>query len=690
MLKKLNRTDILIHSLTKLFSLYFLMLFIMFLFRVFFTFYFGEGKVLSKHFGEVVRAFLLGARYDTIIISYLLVPLFFAFTVGAIIKSKRLIKLLLFFGHKWFYLTSLGVIFLLICDMSFYSYFQDHMNILFFGLFEDDTIAVIVSLRKNYPLEIALLAIALFFAFWYWFTRRGFRKMFIKPSITNGNIFSFSFIFLLGLILLAGGVRGTFSALPLSPKYTEISKRHFINQIALNGIVTIQRAFKIRNEFSSGKNSVARMMGYRNNDVHRAYSDFLGFDVSSTDKAQLDQLLIRKTATNPLLDERKPHVVLFIMESFGKFWLKFHSPDLNLLGELEKHLKEDFSFDRFVSADNGTIGSLLTIITNIPNRPQSRFLSESKYLNLKLPTTAHIPYQNRGYETNFIYGGKLGWRDIGKYFSRQGFHNVEGEEHIKDSLKLEGEYGNEWGLYDEHLFDYVYKKLDNSMRPQFIIVMTTTNHPPYEVPKNYRVKPLNVGGELKTRIVREESLIQDRLLSYQYSNDKLGQFLSRIKASPLSDKTIVSFTGDHNFWGFINYQEEESFSKFRVPFYLYIPRDLAPQNYDAKKLGGHQDIMTTLYNISLSQTSYLSFGRNMFSNEDSFAINSAIQASEHGALFQDNFYSFRNRSELISTEAVAGDPELQIFYRSTMALTDFFLEEYLSKEKEEAVLPLAP
>lgn len=690
MLKKLNRTDILIHSITKLFSLYFLMLFIMFLFRVFFTFYFGEAKILSKHLREVVSAFVLGARYDTIIISYLLVPLFLAFTIGAIIKSKRLIKLLVFFGHKWFYLTSLGVIFLLVCDMSFYSYFQDHMNILFFGLFEDDTIAVIISLRKNYPLEIGLLGIALFFVFWYWFTRRSFRKTFFKSSIANGNIFSFSLIFLLALTLLFGGIRGTYSDLPLSPKYTEVSKRHFINQIALNGIVTIQRAFKIRNEFSAGTNSVAKMMGYGDEGVYKAYSDFLGFDVSATNRTQLDQLLMRKTALNPLLDERKPHVVLFIMESFGKYWLRFQSEDLDLLGELEKHLKEDFSFERFVSADNGTIGSLLTITTNIPNRPQSRFLSESKYLNLKLPTSAHIPYLNRGYETSFIYGGKLGWRDIGKYFSRQGFHNVEGEEHIKESLQLEGVYGNEWGLFDEYLFDYVYKKLDNSMRPQFVIVMTTTNHPPYEVPKNYRSKPLNVVGDLKNRIVREESLIHDRLLSYQYSNEKLGQFISRIKASTLSDKTIISFTGDHNFWGFINYNEEETFSKFRVPFYLYIPQDLAPKEYDSQKLGGHQDIMTTLYNVSLSQTSYQSFGQNMFSTENSFAINSGIIASENGAFFQENFYSFQGRSDLISTETVAGDPELQIFYRSVMALADFFLEDSLTKEKEEASLPLSP
>src|SRR5690606_5083239 len=112
--------------------------------------------------------------------------------------------------------------------------------------------------------------------------------------------------------------------------------------------------------------------------------------------------------------------------------------------------------------------------------------------------------------------------------------------------------------------------------------------------------------------------------------------------------------------GFINYNEEETFSKFRVPFYLYIPQDLAPKEYDSQKLGGHQDIMTTLYNVSLSQTSYQSFGQNMFSTENSFAINSGIIASENGAFFQENFYSFQGRSDLISTETVAGDPELQI------------------------------
>src|SRR5690606_37280684 len=136
MFNKLTRTDVMIYSVVKLVLFYFLMLLVMGAFRAFFTFYFGANGLWAEYSNDLVRAFILGLRYDTVVISYLIAPIFLLLSFAALIKSRILMSISLFLSHKWAYLFSLMIILLLISDMAFYTYFQDHLNILFFGLFE--------------------------------------------------------------------------------------------------------------------------------------------------------------------------------------------------------------------------------------------------------------------------------------------------------------------------------------------------------------------------------------------------------------------------------------------------------------------------------------------------------------------------------------------------------------------------
>ena len=41
------------------------------------------------------------------------------------------------------------------------------------------------------------------------------------------------------------------------------------------------------------------------------------------------------------------------------------------------------------------------------------------------------------YNTSFIYGGDLTWRDLGNFINHQGYNNTEGKQHIFNSLKVE-------------------------------------------------------------------------------------------------------------------------------------------------------------------------------------------------------------------------------------------------------------
>jgi phosphoglycerol transferase MdoB-like AlkP superfamily enzyme len=678
----LTRMDLFYYGLSRLLKMYFFFMIIMFLFRLIFTLYFSESSVYQEFMGDLVYAFYMGARYDTMVASYLLALPYVLFSVTAMMGSRMLMNFSIFLSSAFLYVMFLIVFFILVSDLGFYSFFQDHLNILFFGFMEDDTKAVLSSIWKNYPLGYAIIGFFIYIYFQLYIFKKTFKFLDQERSVFSGGFFKVLFSFSFFLVLLAGGARGSFTTLVLSPKYADFSKNEFVNQVALNGVITFEKAIKLRKQRTSLNFNMADHMGYGKN-IHQAFSDHLGFDTSPTSKEHLVTLLERKTGENPKLDEMKPHVVVLVMESFGTFWTRYNSAEFNFMGDLTRHFAEDYYFENFISSDNGTIGSLMAVATNIPNRPGARFLSESRYMQMPLRSGSHIPYKERGYETRFIYGGKLGWRGIGKYFKYQKFHQVEGESHIVDTLKLEGNVGTEWGAYDEYFFEYIYKKLETSKVPQFMLGLSTTNHPPFEVHPEFKAPPLTMPENLQKRVIREEELIYQRFKAYQYANFKLAEFIQRIKDSPLGKKTIIAVTGDHNFWGFINYTKEETYEKYKVPFYIYVPEELKPGIYDKQKFGSHEDIMPTLYNLSLSKTSYLAFGRDLFGYHPSYSLNGGIYAGSEGMFHNGKYYKWKKNSTMINLdENIDPISDLTSYWKSTLTVADYFLRDTWSKRSQ--------
>ena len=140
--------------------------------------------------------------------------------------------------------------------------------------------------------------------------------------------------------------------------------------------------------------------------------------------------------------------------------------------------------------------------------------------------------------------------------------------------------------------------------------MTTTNHPPYSLPADYKLLPLNISPELRKDITGDMKLAKMRFETYQYSNNKLGELISRIKASSLGKNTIIAVTGDHNFWSVFDHPKERYLDWTVAVLPLYSRKPKAPR-YRQGHVRLHLDIMATLYNLSLSGQQYASLGGDM-------------------------------------------------------------------------------
>ena len=655
---------------------------IMTIYRAIFTFYYSSWSDLSQYLGDLIHAFVLGARYDCAVIAYINFLPTLLFAIFWFIGSQKLfIKFVK--SLKYYFMLLLGFVITLLCiDFGFYSYFQNHMNILMFGIFEDDTQALFSTLAENYPLFLVAIGFILIFVFVYFLTKRVLEKNLFGFYFNKTKIYLKIIAVLCFLAVNFIVARGSFGIFPLGVDNAEISANTFINKVAINGIYTLQAAMEARSKEED--RDYIKQMGYSKNNMAQAFADFLDIDVSEINESTPENSLSKTTKYNKNIEEIKPNVIFIMMESFGTdLMLHYNSSQFNVLGELKKHIDEDIIFYKFIPANMGTIGSLESAITNIARLPLSHFLCQSKYAYNKYFYTGPMPYKNSGYETVFMYGGNTGWRNCTSYMPNVGFDKVIGE----GSMPKEYER-NQWGVFDEYLFDYIFKYLDENENRKFIYVMTTSNHPPYSLPNNYeKIYPLEITEKLQKDIMGDMTIANMRFAVYQYSCQKVGEFLTKLKNSKYADNTIVAITGDHNFWSTFNYSAEKVLDKMSVPFYLYIPKTIRPnKKVDTTVVGSHTDILPTLYNLSLSNTNYWATGTDLLSEQ---AQNNIASDCLGSIMTKDNFvlYDFASGKEkyytwdkekprqIVPVQENQEHKKMVKHYKSSIAIAQYMLEK---------------
>ncbi len=648
-------------------------------YRIIFAFYYSGGLASLKPYGDFVQAIVLGVRYDTAVLAYInsLVTLLFIifWFVG---NQKLFIKFVK--SLKYYYSLFFGTIVILLCvDFGFYSYFQNHMNILMFGVFEDDTQALFSTIVENYPVVWVGIGFILIFVVVYFLTKLLVERKVIGYYIEKTKIYIKVIVALILLTVNFIIARGSFGLFPLGVDDAEISTNTFINKVAINGIYTLQAAIEARSK--EGDRNYIKDMGYSQDNMAEAFSDFLNVDINSIDKQEPENSLKKRTKYNKVIEEIKPNVVFIMMESLGTDLMHYNCKEFNVLGEFKKHLDEDITFYKFLPSNMGTIGSLESAITNIARLPLSHFLCQSKYAYNKYFYNGPMPYKNSGYETAFMYGGNSGWRNCTSYMPNVGFDKVIGE----GSMPKEYER-NQWGVFDEYLFDYIFKYLDENNNRKFVYVMTTSNHPPYSLPGNYQKPyPLEITEQLKADITGDMRIANMRFAAYQYSAQKVGEFLTRLKSSKYADNTIVAITGDHNFWSTFSYPVEKRLDEMSVPFYLYIPKKLkANKNIDTSVVGSHTDILPTLYNISLSNTDYWATGTDLLSKDaqTNIASNSlgSIMTKDNFVIYdfasgKEKYYTWNKEKtrEIVPAEENAEHKNMVKHYKSSVAIAYYML-----------------
>ncbi|MHC4379944.1 MAG: LTA synthase family protein, partial [Planctomycetota bacterium] len=294
---------------------------------------------------------------------------------------------------------------------------------------------------------------------------------------------------------------------------------------------------------------------------------------------------------------------------------------------------------RFLPSDNISIGSILGITLDIPYRPGTKQLSQLDLSrNKSFPTSSAKLFAAHGYDTAYYYGGPKDWRELDAFLPLQGFDEVVGMEEIIDDYGLDHEADAEtWGLWDEHLFRAVADRLRQAQRPTFVVVFSTSNHPPNRLPPGWETRDLVPSEELLTRTGGPlDSTQTAQLGTYQYAAHQLGAWLSTMEEEGILAQSVVGITGDHTAGMGIPFAHKEILLERAVPFLLLLP-DAIRQQFTPNTLlpGSHKDMAPTLFHAAgLGQYRYRGFGSSLLDPEaPHMAFNaSGLLLLEEGAI----------------------------------------------------------
>lgn len=631
--------------------------------RVVFLTYFG-----SPAMSDALLALWTGFRVDLKWSAILLLP---AWLISLLTYPwphlKRILTLVA--GLTSLFLMSLAVI-----NLGFFAFYRTPISSIIFGLWQDDTKAILATLWSDWPVVQLVLA-TLVLALLPLLAARLVRPRPYGERRYSKTRFAITAIVITALFGLA--MRGSLGKFPLRLQDWAVTTDAFVNSSVPNGVAALYEAWKNQQRLSLAKGP--------EEGVHQ-----LGFVSINEAQNALNTLLPTQDTVTPL--KTPPQFVVFaLMESMGRDEFEADRPGINdTLGNLRAVLPLAHVFRQGIAVEGGTFPSLEGILFDTPITP----ISQSRYGRVGFPFSRLWAYKKAGYETVFLTSGSVSWRQIDRHFPKHGFDEILGDQDILKAYP-EAEHGT-WGVGDEWMFRYANRLLEEKAQAGkriFLFMLSTTNHPPHHVPDGANVNP--VDPKVLPAFIEEDrtsDLVKNRLQTYQYSAGALGRFVERLEADHLLQSAVVVATGDHNsrqhyatngVWHHAN----------GVPVLFWLPEK---RNVNNQQWVSTRDIFPTLNALILGQAPSRDEGRNLFgavsakpaqsfSSLDTYGLSltstGAISLGVNGTL---HCYRWENDRMIPESPCSAENEKAGQIARAQRAVRDYHIRHTLLNLTEKA------
>ena len=596
-----------------------IILVILFFVRICFAIAFVPMSIISSNLTVLPRLLFNSLRFDVQVVCYvLLLPTVLTFVFAALRKpwTERVLSR---FRRLYFSIVCALLLAISGIDMGFYANFNSHINLTFFDFFNEGPMSLIQTIWEEYHCVYEAIAFLLILLPILLLIRRiELGKSSARNALHSASrqqpsrlkVIKLSATILLYIAFLVIGLRGSVWRFPLQIEDTFVSNQKPLNDLVPNAIYMLKKAYKEKNNAFKIAKTDDLLHEYKFKSLQEAldvYTDGKVKMAKNDTLTALQHALFEEVGDS--LKQPQPNIVIIYSESWSNYLFNLQQKDAEMYFGLERHFKDDLLFRNFQSVQNGTVASLENLYVSTPF---PRFFA-SAYRFKTLPTSIALPFKASNYTTTFMSGMDAAWENCAEALVHQQF------DAIYDKFSLLKDYPhatyNSIGVYDEYLFQALLDRLEKpSKKHQMIAVMTTTNHPPFEFPKDLKLPPLPESFYAKKCFAEHNRKVLDKYLTgFRYYNKVLNEFLNRFKASAAAKNTILIITGDHNVRSILDYDAVDKRYEHSVPLYIYLPTYLRKEAYNklTNRWGSHDDILATLASFAFHDTKYFKMGHNL-------------------------------------------------------------------------------
>ncbi|MBR9873455.1 MAG: LTA synthase family protein [Vibrionaceae bacterium] len=322
------------------------------------------------------------------------------------------------------------------------------------------------------------------------------------------------------LVVLIGvaGARSSFGHRPLNPAMVAFSSDPLLNDLTLNSSYSLLFAVNNMKSEKSAEQFYGKMDSQKMLEIVRL----------SSKKSDFNTELLPTMNHNSATYKGKPkNLVILLQESLGTQFVGALG-GLPLTPNLDKLTEEGWLFTQMYATGTRSVRGIEAVTTGFPPSPSRSVVKLSKS-QTGFFTIADL-LKNRGYHTQFIYGGEANFDNMKTFFFGNGFEQIVEEKDYRNP-----DFVGSWGVSDEDLYnkaDEEFERLANDDKPFFSLVFTSSNHSPYEYPQG--------------KIEQYDENYMTRNNAVKYSDYALGTFFEKAKKSSYWDDTIFIVIADHD------------------------------------------------------------------------------------------------------------------------------------------------
>ena len=465
-----------------------------------------------------------------------------------------------------------GLLFVAASELVFWNEFSVRFNFIAVDYLVYTT-EVIGNIRESYPVGTWLALLVVLALVVFVLSRRG-----LRARDDGSTLWQRARVPLVWLVLTVVSVAA------VNGEMKDRTANNYVNELAGNGIYQFFAAFRSSHlDYKKFYRSLPDDEAFRLLRKHLKAPDA---SFVSNDPRDLTRE-IRHTGP-----EKHLNVVLISVESLSGDYLGTFGNKEGLTPFLDSLVDKSIFFDNLYANGTRTVRGLEALSLSVPPTPGDSLVREHN--NENLFSLASI-FNDRGYVSEFVYGGYGYFDNMNYFFGHNGYKTVD-RSAIPKGMPIHSQ--NVWGVADEDLYTLALSQMDQihaEGKPFFLHIMTTSNHRPYTYP----------AGRVKWQSPSRPGAVA-------YTDWSIEDFIKRAQTKPYFADTVFVITADH--CASSAGKTSLPINRYHIPLWIYAPKQFKPER--VKELMGQLDIPPTL--LGLLNFSY----RTRFFGQDAFQLTS--------------------------------------------------------------------